>query len=97
MVALVSKGRTVGHAQIKTVTSREFVHNVSAAKRIVAEGGHVIITDRGEPSLALIPIAEYRRSTKTDKNLVELLRMPEAHAFDIDFEPIRINSREIDA
>jgi len=87
----------MGHAQIKTVTSREFVHNVSAAKRVVAEGGHVIITDRGEPGMALIPIAEYRRLTKTDKNMVELLRMPEADDFDIDFEPIRISARDIDA
>lgn len=86
----------MGHA-IKTVTSREFVHNVSAAKRVASEGGTVIITDRGEPTLALIPIAEYRRLTKTDKNLVELLRMPEADAFDVDFEPIRINARDIDA
>ena len=87
----------MAHAQIKTVTSREFVHNVSAAKRVASEGGTVIITDRGEPSLALIPIAEYRRLTKTDKNLVELLRMPEADAYDIDFEPIRINAKDIDA
>ena len=87
----------MGRAQIKTVTSREFVHNVSAAKRVASEGGTVIITDRGEPTLALIPIAEYRRLTKTDKNLVELLRMPEADAFDVDFEPIRINARDIDA
>jgi prevent-host-death family protein len=87
----------MGHPQVKTVTSREFVHNVSAAKRVASEGGTVIITDRGEPTLALIPIAEYRRLTKTDKNLVELLRMPEADAFDIDFEPIRVNARDIDA
>ena len=86
----------MGHA-IKTVTSREFVHNVSAAKRVASEGGTVIITDRGEPTLALIPIAEYRRLTKTDKNLVELLRMPEADPFDIEFEPIRISAKEIDA
>jgi prevent-host-death family protein len=82
------------HAQVKTVTSREFVHNVSAAKRVASEGGTVIITDRGEPALALIPIAEYRRLTKTNKNLVELLRMPEAD--DFDFEPIRIDVRGID-
>jgi prevent-host-death family protein len=87
----------MGHAQVKTVTSREFVHNVSAAKRAAAEGDHVIITDRGEPTLALIPIAEYRRLTKTDKNIVELLRMPEADAVDFDFDPIRINAKEIDA
>ncbi|GAA4355300.1 type II toxin-antitoxin system Phd/YefM family antitoxin [Variovorax defluvii] len=87
----------MGHAQIKTVTSREFVHNVSAATRVASEGGTVIITDRGEPTLALIPIAEYRRLTHTDKNLVELLRMPEADAFDVDFEPIRIHPKDIDA
>jgi len=76
----------MAQTQVKTVTSREFEHNVGEAKRVVAEGGHVIITDGGEPALALIPIAEYRRLTKTEKNLVELLRMPEADAFDIDFE-----------
>lgn len=87
----------MANTQIKTVTSREFVHNVSAAKRAASEGGTVIITDRGEPSLALMPIAEYRRLTKTDRNLVELLRMPEADTIDIDFEPIRIGAKEIDA
>lgn len=87
----------MGHAQIKTVTSREFVHNVSAAKRVANEGGTVIITDRGEPALALIPIAEYRRLMKTDRNLVELLRMPEADAFDIDIEPISLHARDIEA
>ncbi|SFM27852.1 type II toxin-antitoxin system prevent-host-death family antitoxin [Variovorax sp. OV329] len=86
----------MGHAQIKTVTSREFVHNVSAAKRVASEGGTVIITDRGEPSLALIPIAEYRRLTKTDKSLVELLRMPDADAIEFDFEPVAIKARDID-
>lgn len=34
---------------ITTVTAREFVHNVSASKRVASEGGTVIITDRGEP------------------------------------------------
>ena len=64
---------------------------------MASEGGTVIITDRGEPALALIPIAEYRRLTKTGKNLVELLRMPEADAFGIEFDPIRISAKEIDA
>ena len=83
--------------QVKTVTSREFVHNVSAAKRVASEGGTVIITDRGEPAFALIPIAEYRRLAKTDRNLVELLRMPESDDFEIDFEPIRLHAKSIDA
>lgn len=87
----------MAYAEVKTFTSREFVHNVSAAKRAAAEGGHVIITDRGKPTLALIPIAEYRRLTKTDCNLVELLHMPEADGFDFDIEPINISAKEIDA
>ena len=69
--------------------------NVSASKRVASEGGTVIITDRGEPALALIPIAEYRRLTKTDRNPVELLRQNEADDFDI--QPIRIDARELDA
>ena len=87
----------MGHAQVRTLTSREFVHNVSAAKRAASEGDTVIITDRGEPSLALIPIAEYRRLTRTDKSLVELLHFPEADAYDFDVEPIRIDARDLDA
>jgi prevent-host-death family protein len=85
-----------GQAQVKTFTSSEFRRNFSAAMRVVSEGGHVIITDRGEPALALIPIAEYRRLMKTDRNLVEQLRMPEADAFDIDVEPVRIHARDTD-
>lgn len=96
-VVIASKGGIMGHAQVRTVTSREFVHNVSAAKRAASEGDTVIITDRGEPSLALIPIAEYRRLTKTDKSLVELLHFPEADAHDFDVESIRIDAKDLDA
>jgi len=84
------------HAQVTTVTSREFAHNVSAAKRVVSEGGTVIVTDRGEATMAIIPMAEYRRLMRTDQNLVDLLRMPDAVG-DIDFEPIQIEARDIDA
>jgi len=90
----------MGHAQaIQTVTSRDFAHNASAAKRVAAKGGTVIITDRGTPAFALLNIAEYRRLTKTGKsgkNLLELLRMPEADAYDFDPEPVRIEARDID-
>ena len=87
----------MGHAQVRTVTSREFVHNVSASKRAASAGDTVIITDRGEPSLAPIPIAESRRLTKTDTSLIELLRMPEADAYDFEIEPIRIEAKDLDA
>ena len=85
----------MGSNAIQTVTSREFVHNVSAAKRAAAEGCTVIITDRGEPAFALLNIAEYRRLTQPRKNMVELLQMPEADDFDI--EPIRIGAQDLDA
>lgn len=87
----------MGNMQIKTVTSREFAHNVSAAKRAAAEGNTVIITDRGEPSLALMPIAEYRRLTRTDRSISELLRMPEADVYEFDPAPIRIEAQDVDA
>lgn len=83
------------HAQVKFITSRKFRRNVSAAKRAAAEGAHIIITVRGEPSFALIPIADYRRLTKTDKSLVELLHMPESDGIDVDFEPIRIRADDL--
>jgi prevent-host-death family protein len=86
----------MANAQIKTVTSTEFAHNVSAARRVAAGGGHVIITDRGEPTLALVPIALYRRLTHTDRSLVDLLQMPEADEIEVDFEPIRIGATDVD-
>ena len=88
----------MGHAQtIQTVTSREFVHNVSAAKRIAAEGNTVIITDRGAPAFALLNIAEYRRLTEPGKSMSELLSLPEAADIELEFDPIRIGVRELDA
>lgn len=86
----------MGHAQIKHLTSREFAHNVSAAKRVVIdEGGTVIVTDRGEETMAILPIAEYRRLTKTDRSLVDLLRMPAGDADDIDIETIHIEAKDL--
>jgi len=77
-----------------TLTSREFVHNVSAAKRL-ATAGPVFITDRGQPAFALLNIEDYRRMSGPKKSLAELLSMPEAAEFEI--EPIQINARELEA
>jgi prevent-host-death family protein len=88
----------MGRAQtVQTVTSREFVHNVSAAKRIAAAGSTVIITDRGAPAFALLNIVEYRRLTEPNKSLSELLSLPEAAGIELEFDPLRICSRELDA
>lgn len=82
---------------IHTVSSREFAHDLSAAKRLAAVGGTVFITDRGEPAFALLNIAEYRRiAGSPTQNMVELLAMPEADDLDFDFEPVRIAARELE-
>ncbi|HMM72569.1 type II toxin-antitoxin system prevent-host-death family antitoxin [Ottowia sp.] len=81
---------------IHTVTSREFVHNVSASKRAAAAGNTVIITDRGQPALALMSIDEYRRLTSREKSMVELLRMPEADAYEFDPAPIRLEAQPVE-
>lgn len=75
---------TMEHAPVKIFTSREFVRNVNSAKRAAAEGAHVIVTDRGKSTVVLLSIAEYRRLTTPQQNLVDLLRMPEADAFEFD-------------
>jgi prevent-host-death family protein len=77
-----------------TLTSREFVHNVSAAKRLAAEGP-VFITDRGQPAYALLSIKDYRRMSGPKKSVVELLSMPEAAEFEI--EPVQISARDLQA
>jgi len=82
----------VGNAHI--LTSREFVHNVSAAKRLAA-AGPVFITDRGQPAFALLSIEDYQRMSGPKKSMVELLSMPEAAEFEI--EPIHISARELEA
>jgi PHD/YefM family antitoxin component YafN of YafNO toxin-antitoxin module len=81
----------VGNAH--TLTSREFVHNVSAAKRLAA-AGPVFITDRGQLAFALLSIKDYQRMSGPKKSMVELLSMPEAAEFEI--EPIQISARELE-
>jgi antitoxin (DNA-binding transcriptional repressor) of toxin-antitoxin stability system len=85
-------------AQVKTVTSTDFFRNVSAAKRFTDAGGTVIITERGEPSFAMVPIEQYRRMNASEgrgKNLLELLRMPEADAYDFDPAPVKMLAQDL--
>ena len=69
---------------ITTVTSREFNHDVSKAKR-AATFGPVFITDRGHIAHVLLTIEEYHIITDEKESIVELLAMPNAE--EIDFEP----------
>jgi len=68
---------------ITTVSSREFNHDTSGAKKAAAKGP-VFITDRGRPAHVLLTIREYERMKKKQPTLAELLAMPGGE--DIDFE-----------
>ena len=69
------------------VSSREFNQDVSKAKRDTLKGP-VFITDRGRAAHVLLSISDYQKITDKDKNIAELLAMPEAA--EIDFEAPRL-------
>jgi len=69
---------------ITKLSSREFNHDTSRAKR-AAKRGPVFITDRGRPSHVLLTAEEYERITGGQKSIVDLLAMPQAA--DVEFEP----------
>ena len=71
-----------------TITSREFNQHVSRAKR-ESHAGPVVITDRGQPAYVLMTIADYRSMCGTDRNIAELLSMPEGD--EIAFDPPRLS------
>lgn len=70
-----------------TLTSREFNHETSKAKR-AADQGPVFITDRGRPSYVLLSIEEYRRLCGAERKIADLLAMPDAQ--EIEFDPPRL-------
>lgn len=71
---------------ITTLSSREFNHDASRAKK-AAKDGPVFITDRGRPAHVLLSIEEYLRLTGGSASIVELLAMPDAE--NVEFEPPR--------
>ncbi len=68
-------------------SSREFNQDTSRAKR-AAKRGPVFITDRGRPSHVLLTVADYQKLTNKQRNIVDLLGMPEAA--EVEFEPPRL-------
>ncbi len=75
---------------ITTLSSREFNHDVSRAKR-AASHGPVFITDRGHIAHVLLTIQEYQKIIEKNENIVDLLSMP--GMADIDFEPPRLKTK----
>lgn len=68
---------------ITTISSREFNHDVTKAKR-AALSGPVFITDRGHTAHVLLSVEEYQKITDQQQSIVDLLAMPEAG--DIEFD-----------
>ncbi|TIX90988.1 type II toxin-antitoxin system Phd/YefM family antitoxin [Rhizobium sp. P44RR-XXIV] len=71
------------------LSSREFNHDVSSAKK-AAQNGPVIITDRGKPSHVLMTYNEFERLTGKRPNLIDALSIPGLS--DIDFDPPRVKA-----
>jgi len=71
----------------RTISSREFNQDAAGAKR-AARKGPVFITDRGRPAHVLMTVEEYRRLSKTNVSIVDLL----AGDPEIEFEPPKLGS-----
>ena len=71
-----------------TLSSREFNHDTSGAKK-AARSGPVFITDRGRPSHVLLTIEEYRKLSGKGMTLTEALAQEGGPEIDFDFDPPR--------
>ena len=76
----------------QTISSRQFNHDPSGAKR-AAEAGPVLITHRGKVSHVLLSAREYRRLSGDGRSLAEMLSMEggDTEEGDFEFEPSRSN------
>ena len=68
---------------ITTLSSREFNHEPSRAKKAATEGP-VFITDRGKPAHVLLSIEEYQRLAGSHRKIADALAMPNDE--DIEFD-----------
>ncbi|MCJ9670339.1 MULTISPECIES: type II toxin-antitoxin system Phd/YefM family antitoxin [unclassified Neorhizobium] len=80
---------------MSTLTSREFNHDVSSAKK-AAQDGPVIITDRGKPSHVLMTYDEFKRRSGKRRSLIETLSMPGLSEIIFSPERVDITPRAVD-
>ena len=80
---------------ITTISSRDFNHDTSGAKK-ASKAGPVIITDRGKPSHVLLSIEDYQRLTGSLPSIVELLAMPGSPDITFDPQPVHIGLKPVD-
>lgn len=85
----------VANVPIKTISSREFNHAASEAKRAANEAT-VFITDRGRPAHVLMSITEYQRLTQHRRSIADALAMPVLDEADFVAEPVTMGLRPAD-
>lgn len=78
-----------------SITSRQFNHDVGAAKR-AAKIEPVIITDRGEPAFVLVTYEEFERLRGGRRTLVDIFRMDDGLEIEFDPQPSRELPRPFD-
>lgn len=64
-------------------SSRDFTRDPAKIKR-AAQEGVVIITDRGQPMLAVLSYADYRRISGQTQSILEALAMPGIGDIELD-------------
>ncbi|WP_022875016.1 MULTISPECIES: type II toxin-antitoxin system prevent-host-death family antitoxin [Glutamicibacter] len=79
----------------KTITSREFNQDVSAAKR-AAMKEPVMITDHGRPSHVLLSAEEYDRITKSERLVGDFLWAGEEVDYELDIPARTLEERDMD-
>jgi hypothetical protein len=77
------------------MTSRQFNHDVSAAKR-AARSSPVVITDRGVPSHVLVTFDDYERLSGAHGRISDALRMDDMTEIEFDPPRVALSDRPVD-
>lgn len=73
---------------ITTLSSRQFNQDSSHAKK-AAQTGPVIITDRGQPAHVLLTFEAYKKITRVNTKIADLLAMPGAESIELEIAQSR--------
>jgi PHD/YefM family antitoxin component YafN of YafNO toxin-antitoxin module len=76
-----------------TISDLKFSENAIEAAR-ASESGPVFITEHGIPSHVLLSFSEYRKMAQDDKNILELLSMPEGVDICEEFDAVLERPKE---
>ncbi len=80
---------------ISTLSSRQFNQDASKAKK-AALTGPVFITDRGRPAHVLLTFEEYKKITRGQTKIADLLAMRGAEAIELPIPSTRDLARAAD-